>query len=169
MEVYRLGRWRRSEEVRPLFLLCLLFVGAVEGLGGQAVERQDTASNAQSERSGTWSARSRGGVTLVGTWTAVPDPASGTVTGTWTLVDAHGSTVTDGAWSASKSPSGWVGNWRAIITGRDGEYSGTWSADVDLKGNTLFARLFEKAALSVVSGNWRTGRQSGGWSIRAGK
>jgi hypothetical protein len=94
---------------------------------------------------------------------------SGTVTGTWTLVDAHGSTVTDGGWSASKSPAGWVGNWRAITTGRDGEYSGTWSADVDLKRNAKFARLFEKAVQSVVSGNWRTGRQSGGWSIRLGK
>jgi hypothetical protein len=105
----------------------------------------------------------------MGTWTAIPDSAGGAVTGTWTLVDAHGSTVTDGGWSASKSPSGWVGNWRAIITGRDEEYSGTWSADVDLKGNAKFARLFEKAVQSVVSGNWRTGRQSGGWSIRLGK
>jgi hypothetical protein len=148
------------------FLLCLLFLVAVDGSGAQAVVRQDTASNTESDRQGTWSARSSSGLTLMGTWTAVPDSTSGTVTGTWTLVDAQGRTVTDGGWSAAKSLARWTGAWRAVISGRDGEYSGTWSAAVDLKVNARFADLFEMAVQAVVSGNWRAGRQSGSWSIR---
>ncbi len=161
----RLRRVRR----KSFFLVCLLFLVAVDGSGAQAVVRQDTAGNSQSDRSGTWTARSSGGLTLMGTWTAVPDPTSGTVTGTWTLVDAQGNTVADGGWSAAKSPTRWTGAWRAVISGRDGEYSGTWSADVDVKAGAPFANLFEKAVQTVVSGNWRAGRQSGAWSIRAVK
>jgi hypothetical protein len=105
----------------------------------------------------------------MGTWTAVPNPTSGTVTGTWTLADAQGRTVAGGAWSAAKSPARWTGAWRAVISGRDGEYSGTWTSGVDLKADARFVDLFEKAVRSVVSGNWRAGRQSGAWSIRAFK
>ena len=154
---------------KPFFLLYLLLLIAVGGSGAQAVVRQDTADNAPSDRQGTWSARSSSGVTLIGTWTAVPDTTGGTVTGTWTLVDAQGRTVADGAWSAAKSPARWTGAWRAVISGRDGDYSGTWSAAVDLKVNARFADLFDKAVQTVVSGNWRAGRQSGAWSIRAYK
>lgn len=154
---------------KPFFLLCLLFLVSVDGSGAQAVVRQDTAGNAQSDWSGTWSATTSSGRTLMGTWAAVPDSTSGTVTGTWALVDAKGRTVIDGGWSAAKSPTRWTGAWRAIISGRDGEYSGTWSAPVDLKVNAGFADLFEKAVQTVVSGNWRAGRQSGAWSIRAAK
>jgi hypothetical protein len=127
-------------------------------LGAQAVERQ-----------GTWGARSSTGLTLGGTWTAVPDTTNGTVTGTWTLVDAQGRTITDGGWSASKSPAGWTGAWRAVISGRDGEYTGTWSASVNLKRRAGFADLFEKAVQSIVSGKWRYGGYSGSWSIQAFK
>jgi hypothetical protein len=105
----------------------------------------------------------------MGTWTAVPDSTGETVMGTWTLVDAQGRTVADGGWSAAKSPARWNGAWRAVISGRDGEYSGTWSADVDLTVKATFADLFEKAVQTVVSGNWRAGNRSGAWSIRAAK
>lgn len=126
---------------------------------------QDSVGN----RLNSWTARSNTGVALMGTWTAVPDPTSGAVTGTWTLVDAQGRTVADGIWSASKSPDGWIGAWRAVVTDHEGDYGGTWSAGVRLRANAPFADLFEKAAQTVVSGNWRYGRHSGAWSIRAFK
>lgn len=152
---------------KPFVLLCLLLLAAVDVSGGQAVVRQDSARNAQSNRSGTWSARTSSGLTLVGTWTAAAGPTSGTVTGTWTLADAQGRPVANGAWSAAKSPARWTGAWRSVIDGRDGEYSGTWTAGVDLKVDATFADLFEEAVQAVVSGNWRAGSQSGAWSIRA--
>jgi hypothetical protein len=152
---------------KQFFLLCLLFLAAIDLSGAQAVARQGASGNAPSNSSGTWSARSRSGLTLGGTWTAVSDSATGTVTGTWTLVDAQGKTLADGGWSAAKSPDRWTGAWRAVVSGREGEYSGTWTASVDLKADARLADLFEKAVQTVVSGTWRAGSQSGAWSIRA--
>jgi hypothetical protein len=152
---------------RATFLLCLLFLVAVDVSGAQTAGRQDAAGNAQSNRSGTWSATTGSGLPLTGTWTAVPDPTSGSVTGTWTLVNAQGGVVADGAWSAAKSPTRWTGAWRAVISGKDGEYSGTWTGRVDLKGDARLVDLFEKAVQTAVHGNWRAGTQSGAWSIRA--
>ena len=91
---------------KPFFLLCLLFFVAVDRSAAQG-----------SLPVSTWSARSNSGLSLLGTWTVVPDTARGIATGTWTLVDAQGNTVTGGAWSASKSPAGWDGAWRAVIAG----------------------------------------------------
>ena len=159
-------RWR---VLRRCFLHCLLVLVAVDASGAQAVVRQERAADPLSTRSGTWSATTRGGLTLMGTWTAVPGSTSGTVTGTWTLVDAEGRTLANGGWGAAKSPTRWTGAWRAAISGRSGEYSGTWNAGLDLKGDAPFIDLFEKAAQSVVSGNWRAGRQSGAWSVQAPK
>jgi hypothetical protein len=154
---------------KPLCLLHLLLLTAIGVTGAQAVVRQDSAGNAQSNRSGTWSATSDGGLSLTGTWTAVPDPTTGTVTGTWTLVDAQGRAIAGGGWSAAKSPARWNGAWRAVISGRAGEYSGTWTTSVDLKADARFVDLFEKAIQTVVRGNWRGGGHSGAWSIRAFK
>jgi hypothetical protein len=154
---------------KPVLVVCLLFFAAVDASGAQAVVRQGASGAARSNPSGTWSARNNSGLTLMGTWTAVPDSAKGTVTGTWTLVDAQGRSVADGGWSAAKSPAGWNGAWRAVVSGRDGEYSGTWTARVDLEVGGRFVDLFEKAAQAVVGGTWRAGRQSGAWSIRAAK
>jgi hypothetical protein len=151
--------------LRPL-VVCLLFVIALQVPGGRAGAQQSTAGDGQMTRSGTWSAKSRAGLTLNGTWTAVADPKTGAVSGTWTL-DARGTTVAHGGWSAAKSPKEWTGAWRANVSGSNAEHSGTWSASVGLKPNARFADLFELAVKSVVSGNWRTGRHSGGWSIRA--
>jgi len=147
----------------------LLFLAAIDVSGAQAAVRQDSAGNARSNRSGTWSATSNGGLALTGTWTAVPDSTTGTVTGTWTLVDAQGRTVAAGGWSAAKSPARWTGAWRAVISGRAGEYSGTWTAGVDLKADARLVDLFEKAVQGAVGGNWRAGSQSGAWSIRSFK
>jgi len=152
---------------KPFLILCLLSLVASERSGAQSVALQDTAVKGQGNRFGTWSARSSGGRTLMGTWTAVPDSASGTVIGTWTLADERGNTLAYGGWSAAKERAEWTGAWRAVISGRDGEFTGTWSAAVDLKVNAQFDDLFEKAAQTIVSGDWRAGRRTGAWSIRA--
>jgi len=152
---------------KRFFLFGGLFLAAVDASRAQAV-RPDTAGNAPSKREGSWSAATRNGLTLMGTWTATLDP-TGTVTGTWALVDAQGNTRADGGWSAAKSPDGWSGGWRAVVSGRQGEYSGTWTAAVDGKPDTRLAVLFEKAMQAVVSGTWRVGGQSGAWSIRTFK
>ena len=151
---------------KPLFLLCLLSLGAPAVSGAQAAARPDTSATAQDKRSGTWSARNTSGTTFTGTWTAVLDAKNGTVTGTWTLIDAQGKTVIGGGWSAAKAPTQWNGAWRAIVTGSNGEYSGTWTAGVDLKADALLDDLFEKAVRAVVSGTWRAGTKSGAWAIR---
>jgi hypothetical protein len=145
-----------------LAIASLLFIGVAE----PAVQATPTQAPA---RPNTWSATSSSGLRLAGTWTATEDPATGAVTGTWTLVNAQGSTIARGAWAAAKSATGWNGGWRATVAGRAGEYSGTWSTRVDLKPDARFADLFEKAAQTVVSGAWRSGGQSGAWSIQAFK
>ena len=153
--------------LRKCLLVFLLVVTAFAAPRAQGVARQDTAAARPVERSGTWSATSAGGLRLAGTWTGKPDSTGATVMGTWTLVDAEGRTVASGAWSAAKSPARWNGAWRAVVSGRQGEYSGTWTGRPDLAGTAGFAELFEKAVQSVVSGTWRAGRQSGAWAIRA--
>lgn len=152
---------------KPLLVLCLLFLVALERSGLQAGVLESRADESQIGRQKTWSARSSTGRTLAGTWTVVVDPKTGTVTGSWTLVDEKGKTLMRGGWSAAKSPAGWTGAWRASLAGSKTEYSGTWSASVDLEPHARFAELFEMAAQKVVSGNWRAGRQAGAWSIRA--
>ena len=152
---------------KPYFLLWLLSLVALEESRAQAAVLPGTAQTRQVERSGTWSAASNSGLTLMGTWTAVPDSASGTVTGTWTLFDGRGNTVARGGWSAAKESREWAGEWRAVASGREGEFRGTWSSTVDLGVKAEFAALFEKAVQTIVSGEWRMGRYAGGWSIRA--
>jgi len=150
--------------------LCLvggLLLAALDAAHAQTV-RSDSATPAPSKREGSWSAATTNGLTLVGTWTAILDP-NGTVTGSWTLVDAQGNTRADGAWSAAKSPTGWTGAWRAVVSGREGEYAGTWTAALDAKRETRLADLFEKGLQAIVSGTWRIGERSGAWSIRTFK
>lgn len=153
---------------KGLFLLGGLVLAAVDASRAQAVVRPDTAANAPTKRAGSWSAATRDGLTLMGTWTATLDP-TGAVTGTWALVDAQGNTRAEGGWSAAKAPDGWTGAWRAMISGREGEYAGTWTAAVDGKPDARLADLFEKAVQTIVSGNWRVGGRSGAWSIRTFK
>ena len=153
---------------KPFLVACLLLLPAVHVTSAQVRARQESASIAQNWF-GTWSARASSGLTLMGTWTAIPDPTNGTVTGTWSLPNAQGNEVASGAWSAAKSPERWTGGWRAVIAGRAGELSGTWTADGDLEGARSFVDLFEKAVEAIVSGTWQGGGRSGAWSIRARK
>jgi hypothetical protein len=152
---------------KVLLVSILLSPAVVYGTAAGPTVLRRTAAEGQLGRANTWSATSSKGQTLMGTWTAVPDPASGSVTGTWTLVDAQGKTLARGGWSAAKSPAGGKGTWRAIVSGRTAEYAGTWSTDVDLGAGARLSNLLEKAIESVVSGRWRAGGQSGAWSIRA--
>lgn len=152
---------------KPLFLFGLLLLAAVHKAGAQEVVRLDSAALARDARHGTWSANGGGNLALMGTWTAVPDTAHNTVTGTWTLMDAQGKTAAFGGWSAVKANDRWAGAWRANVTGHGGEYSGTWDSSIDLKPNTKFVELFDKAAQAIVSGTWSSGAQTGAWSIRA--
>jgi hypothetical protein len=114
-----------------------------------------------------WSARTRSGMTLGGTWTCVIDPAAGTASGTWTLRDRENRVVLRGTWSAAKAAREWRGAWRALVAGRNGEFSGTWTATAELPPETLLAGMFEQAVSQLVSGTWQSGSQSGSWSIRA--
>ena len=147
-------------------IVCVVCVAEITAFGVDAAADLQTATRTQSGRANTWSARSSTGLTVFGTWTAAVDPKTGSVAGTWTLINEQGKTIMAGGWSATKSPNGWAGAWRAVVTGRKDEYSGEWTADIDLKANGTFADLFARAVKTVVSGSWRTGRQSGAWSIR---
>ena len=142
---------------KSFFLLALLLLVAFDRSSAQAVPVN------------TWSARSSTGLTLMGTWTVVPDTARGTITGTWTLVDAQANTVMGGVWSASKSPTGWNGAWRAVVANSTVDHVGTWTSSINLKDDAAFADLFEKAFKDWVGGNWRYSRYSGSWTIRAFK
>jgi hypothetical protein len=116
----------------------------------------------------TWSARTSTGRAFAGTWIG-DDLSTGAASGTWTLQDGAGKTVMSGTWSASKSPKGWNGTWRALLAGQSGGYSGTWSANLRLAPNARLAELFEAAVKEVVGGSWKAGPYSGSWSIRAAK
>ena len=127
--------------------------------------RSDQAPSAAGQRR-SWAARSRSGLTLGGTWTVNEEQKPNAVAGTWTLLDAQGRPAATGGWSATKSATGWSGRWRAAVTGRSGEYAGTWTARVDLKATASFADLFATAIGGAVSGTWSAGAQSGAWTIQ---
>jgi hypothetical protein len=152
---------------KGLFVLGGLLLAAVDGARAQTA-RPDTSSIAPIKQTGSWSAATANGLTLMGAWTAILDP-SGTVTGTWALLDAQGNTRAEGGWSAAKSPDGWAGAWRASVAGKEGEYSGSWTAALDAKSGTRLTDMFEKAAQAIVSGDWRVAGRSGAWSIRTFK
>ena len=147
--------------MRLTAILACMILGA--DLGAQS----DTA-RARNTVTGGWSATS-GTMALMGSWTAVPDSAHGTVIGTWTLNDNQGKVVMSGLWSASKAADRWYGNWRANVTGRGGEYTGTWDSTVDHKTGNQFGDLFAKGLFAVVNGSWSSGGKSGAWAIRTAK
>jgi hypothetical protein len=151
--------------MRKLILLTVLLLLAD---GSSALpESLQSGSDQRATRPNTWTARSSTGLMLGGTWTVKVDPATGAATGTWTLLDGSGRPAANGAWAAAKSATGWTGGWRAAVAGRSGEYSGTWTARVDLTAGAPFAQLFEKALQSAVAGTWRAAGQSGTWTIQA--
>jgi hypothetical protein len=153
----------RGERARSGFVLALLITMTLVSA------RPEAQTSSTLGRANTWAARSSSGLTLAGTWTATEDPKTGAVTGNWTLIGAQGRVAGRGGWSAVKSPSGWSGGWRAVAVGRSGEYSGTWTARVDLQPTTKLHDLFAKAIETAISGTWQAGRQSGAWTIQAFK
>src|SRR5688572_26188850 len=172
---WRAGRWTPVSgmefnsgdggRVSRIWLRSLLIIGLLTACVW-AVATAVTAAEAQApstlgRRGNTWAARSSAGQMYSGTWTATEDLKTGAVTGAWTLADAQGRTVASGGWSAAKSPTGWTGSWRAVATGRAGEYAGTWTATIDLKPETKLNDLFVKAIGATVSGTWQAGTQSG--------
>jgi hypothetical protein len=117
------------------------------------------------ELKGTWSAATPSGY-LGGSWTAEANQ-SGAVSGTWMLQEPSGRIVMQGGWSASKSGQSWNGAWRAAVSGRTGEYSGTWASGVSLLTQSRMSEMLESALRAVVSGTWKSGSSTGSWSIRA--
>ncbi|HYN81882.1 MAG TPA: hypothetical protein VES88_10305 [Gemmatimonadaceae bacterium] len=155
---------------KPFFLLYLLCFVAINGAGAQGVVLQGQTATTQSSKPNIWKATSTRGLTLIGTWTVIPDRANESAVGTWRLVDAEGRIVAGGGWSASKSPTRWSGLWRANVSGSEAEYSGSWgSPDIGLRPNVGFATMFEEAVRAAVSGVWRSGGHSGAWTIWAFK
>jgi hypothetical protein len=117
------------------------------------------------ELKGTWSAASPAG-NLAGRWTAQTDQTGGAA-GAWILQDATGKVLMQGGWSASKSAQSWDGAWRANVSGRAGEFSGTWTSATSLTPQAHLADMLESALRGVVTGTWKSGPRSGAWSIRA--
>ena len=146
--------------------LAVVLILTAVALHGAPVDTQTPSPLGQQRRVNTWAALSSDGLTVGGTWTVVEHLKTGGVTGTWTLLDAQGRAVASGGWSAAKSTTGWMGSWRAAATGQRGEYTGTWTAKVDLKPGAGFADLFAKAVEAAVSGTWRSGPRSGAWTIQ---
>jgi hypothetical protein len=158
---------RSIEDVMPKLIVLAGLLLLADTSCALALSPQGGAGDQRATRPNTWTARSGTGLTLAGTWTVKVDPATGAATGTWTLIDAAGRTAANGAWSAAKSATGWNGAWRAAVAGRSGEYSGTWTARVDLKADAPLAQLFEEALRSAVGGTWRAAGRSGTWTIQA--
>jgi hypothetical protein len=148
--------------MKTALMACLILVSASAATAGDQAPGNTGRTDVN-----TWAARSTTGLALGGTWTATEDAPTGAVTGGWTLIDTQGRIVMRGTWSAAKAASGWTGGWRAFVEGKQGEYSGTWTAKVGLTPNAKLAEMFAKAAESAVSGTFRAGRVSGSWTIRA--
>ena len=144
---------RRHDRLKTMFSLPVFAIFFAAALASGA------------EMRGTWSAASQTGY-LGGSWTAQTDQTGG-ATGAWMLQDAGGKVLMQGGWSASKSEQSWNGAWRATVSGRAGEYSGTWTSTTSLSPRAHLAEMLESALRAVVSGTWKSGRRSGSWSIRA--
>lgn len=119
--------------------------------------------------SSSWAARSEDGRTFVGTFTVAPNATARSARGFWTLKDAGGATVMNGAWSAEMHTTGLNGTWRASAEGRQGDFSGSWSAEIAQAKKTGLTEMFEAAIKDAVRGLWTGAGQSGGWTIRTFK
>jgi hypothetical protein len=144
--------------LKSFLLVCLVVSVWVNDAGAQSAP-QDTANS--------WIARNNSGQTFFGTWTVDSTATSDSVTGTWTLMNVQGATLATGKWSAAKSRAAWTGSWGAMVDGHAGAYGGTWSSSLEVSKTAPFSELFAAALRATVGGNWRFGRHSGAWSIRA--
>ena len=65
-----------------------------------------------------------------------------------------------------RGADGWNGVWHAVVEGRPGEHSGSWSAEFPHVRNAIFSDLFGAAVKEAMRGLWTGGNASGSWSIR---
>jgi hypothetical protein len=122
----------------------------------------DTASS-------TWAAVNSDGRTFDGTWSLSATPSTRSASGRWGLRDSNGSVVARGTWTAEMHATGWNGTWRASAEGRQNEYRGSWSVEMEIPRTARFSELFEAAAKDAIHGLWTGGHESGTWSIRVVK
>lgn len=144
-------------------------VGWVRGADVVVSNQTREAFKEKDSDTSTWAARTADGRTFRGTWSVAPNSTGRSASGAWTLSDASGATVMRGSWSADKHNTGWNGIWRAQVEGREGERSGSWSAELPHVRNAPFSELFAAAAREAIRGLWTGGNQSGSWSIRSAK
>jgi hypothetical protein len=144
-------------------------IGWVRGADVIADHQAKEAFKENESGSSTWSARSADGRIFNGTWNVAPNSTQRSASGGWTLSDANGTTVMRGGWGADKHDTGWNGVWRAVVEGRQEEFTGSWSAELPHVRNAAFADLFAAAAKEAMRGLWTGGSASGSWSIRAAK
>lgn len=119
--------------------------------------------------SSTWAAGAEDGRTFSGTFTVAPNATARAARGFWTLKDANGATAMSGGWSAEMHSTGWNGIWRASAEGRQGEFTGSWSAEMPPAKKGGFNDLFEAAIKEAVRGLWTGAGESGSWTIRTYK
>ena len=146
--------------------------GVIGWVRGSDVVVSNQAKEAFREKesgSSTWAARTGDGKTFNGTWSVAPNATSSAASGVWTLNDGSGATIMRGTWTAEKHATGWNGVWRASVEGRQGDHTGSWSAEFPHVRNARFAELFEAAAKEAIRGLWTGGNDSGSWSIRTFK
>jgi hypothetical protein len=144
-------------------------IGWVRAADVVADKQAKEAFKEKESGSSTWSARSADGRAFNGTWNVAPNSTQRSASGGWTLSDAAGGTVMRGSWSADKHDTGWNGVWRAVVEGGQGEYTGSWSAELPHVRNAAFSDLFAAAAKEAMRGLWTGGSASGSWSIRSAK
>jgi hypothetical protein len=141
-------------------------VGWIRGADVVASTQTKDAFREKESGSSTWAARSADGRSFSGTWSVAANSNRRSAGGGWTLSDASGATVMRGSWSADKHETGWNGVWRAVVEGRPGEQSGSWSAEFPHMRDATFSDLFAAAAKEAMRGLWTGGNASGSWSIR---
>jgi len=136
-------------------------VGASEQVKETSIEKEPESSN--------WAVVTNDGRTFNGSYSVDPKSSERSAHGLWALRDANGNTVLRGAWSAQMQSTGWKGSWRASFEGRQGDLTGSWSAELPAAGTRRFAGMFELAAKDAIKGLWSGANQSGSWSIKTFK
>jgi hypothetical protein len=136
-------------------------VGASEQIKETLVEKEPESSN--------WSAVTNEGRIFNGSYSVDPKSTDRLARGVWSLRDANGNTVLRGAWVAQMQSRGWNGTWRAAVEGQQGEFNGSWSAELPATGTRRFSGIFELAIKETIKGLWTGANQSGSWSIKTFK
>jgi len=119
--------------------------------------------------SSSWAAQTEDGRTFSGTFSVEPNASARAARGFWTLKDANDATLMNGGWSAERHSTGWNGTWRAAAEGRQGEFNGSWSAEVAPAKKGGFIDLFEASIKEAIRGLWTGAGESGNWTIRTYK